>query len=113
MNEITGKEFIEYKQSYLINKDAVIKTIITHISQNGMSRHITPLWANEHGDIINLSHIMSDILGWRLNKQGSAVVVGGCGMDMGFHLVYSFSRAWFAKDGKQGDVGYWLKQEWL
>ena len=34
------------------------------------------------------------------------VGVGGCGMDMGFHLVYTLSRELF-------DDGYYVKHEWL
>jgi hypothetical protein len=36
----------------------------------------------------------------------NGIRVGGCGMDMGFHLVYTLSRALF-------DDGYYVKHEWL
>jgi hypothetical protein len=44
--------------------------------------------------------------GFRLNKNGNGLVVGGCGMDMGFHAVYTLSRILY-------NDGYALKQRWL
>jgi hypothetical protein len=55
--------------------------------------------------------------------KNNGVKVAGCGMDMGFHLIYSLSYALFPKgtDAPHGtrngvpdsDGGYALKHEWL
>jgi hypothetical protein len=37
--------------------------------------------------------------------------VGGCGMDMGFHLVYTLASVLFPEDRKTG--GYKLNHEWI
>lgn len=103
---------------------ATIYTVIKHVSKSGMSRRISALAVRE-GEICNISSIVSDVLEWRYNGEGS-VVVGGCGMDMGFHLVYSLSSRLFPDgfavtgEGRNGDTsghdkdgGYALKQRWL
>jgi hypothetical protein len=75
-----------------------------------MSRRITPLIIL-NGEVANISSIVSDVLEWRYNDEGS-VVVGGCGMDMGFHLVYCLSSVLFRGETEK-DAGYALKQRWL
>jgi len=50
-------------------------------------------------------------IGTLTEKNGQRVLrVGGCGMDMGFHIVYSLSLALY---GSANDGGYTLSQEWL
>lgn len=61
-------------------------------------------------------------LGYRIGKHGG-IVVGGCGMDMGFHLVYNLGRTLWptGTDNPHGrrnghpdsDGGYALKHGWL
>lgn len=53
-----------------------------------------------------LSWYVAKALGYRFSEDTEALVVGGCGMDMGFHVVYSLSYALF------GD-GYALNQKWI
>jgi len=45
------------------------------------------------------------LLNWRLTKN-DAVFVSGCGMDMGFHLIYTLAS-------KLYDDGYAIKQSWV
>ena len=40
------------------------------------------------------------------------LVVKGCGMDMGFHVVYTLSSLLF-RDTAKGDAGYCLNHAWL
>lgn len=136
-----------------------IYTILDHVSSSGMSRAIRvvlpqiryaydtegvdptaiidgkptgvdflhPNWAV--GTVLGLKH-------WKRNGQEQdALILSGAGMDMGFHLVYSLSRALFPDgfacigDGcpsndhsngdrdytphQHGDGGYCLKHRWL
>lgn len=59
------------------------------VSRDGMSRRIG-LYAVVEGRIMRLSYRTAQVLGYRL-KEG-AVVVGGAGMDMAFHVVYCLSQ---------------------
>ena len=101
-----------------------ICTILRHVSRSGMMREIS-LKAIVNGQIIGLDYSASAILGW---GRGNGIKVSGCGMDMGFHLVYCLSRALYpagfklAKGayGRNGDTsgydkdgGYALRQRWI
>jgi len=73
-------------------------TVLTHVSSSGMSRRIKVLAQDGRANrnpIRDISWLVADALGYKWNGEGS-VVVGGCGMDMGFHVVYSLSRVLFA-----------------
>jgi hypothetical protein len=93
-----------------IKPGATVYTVLKHVSKSGMSRRIVPLIVHPDGEIMNISGIVSDVLEWRWHDDGS-VVVGGCGMDMGFHLVYCLSSTLFR--GQGNDSGYALKHCWL
>jgi hypothetical protein len=92
-----------------------VYTVMTHVSRSGMLRHIKPL-AHYKGEVVNVSWDVARALDWQMNKDRDAVKVDGCGMDMGFHLVYSLSYALF-RDSAQIDSrqqsGYLLNQRWL
>ncbi len=85
-----------------------VYTVLRNVSKTGMSRRIAPLIVHD-GHIINISAIVSDVLEWRWNDEGS-VIVGGCGMDMGFHLVYCLSSTLFRE--RMADAGCALKHSW-
>ena len=69
-----------------------VHTVLGHVSRSGMQREIH-LYKLHAGDADYLSGYVSTALGLRLGKRG--VVVGGCGMDMGFHLVYELGAKLF------------------
>lgn len=116
-----------------------VYTILRDVSRSGMSRKISLLTFKD-GRPVWLSYSASNVLGLRLNKNGSdSVTVGGCGMDMGFHLVYNLGRVLWPGglcDGSRNrkcktktphgpvlgstdkhhtytDSGYALKHQWL
>lgn len=110
-----------------------VYTICRHVSSSGMSRVISlvvVLPPKKKGDRVSMIHpnyAAAAVLGYPLvTKNGhDGIRVGGCGMDMGFHLVYNLGRAlWPNGDGKftrdrngdtgpETDGGYLLRQEWL
>jgi hypothetical protein len=115
------KEEFEYAKKQLLehylNEGDTIYTIIRSVSSSGMSRTIS-LKVARGGQILDLTYFASIVLGWSLvEKNGSrALRVGGCGMDMGFHTVYTLARVLF-RDKYEGqanavDAGYLLKQAW-
>jgi hypothetical protein len=85
-----------------------------------MSRTIS-LKVAKGGQILDLTYYASVLLGWKLVEvNGSrALRVGGGGMDMGFHTVYTLSRVLFKSPSAQydatsnPDAGYLLNQAWL
>lgn len=113
-----------------------VYTILRNVSRSGMSRDIS-LVVFDGDRKYTLDWSVARILDYPLSK-GEGVKVGGCGMDMGFHVVYSLSSVLFKDfrcigDGcqsndhfngdfdrskenigrKHSDGGYALSQEWL
>lgn len=90
-------------------RGSTVHTICRHVSRSGMQREIGLVVIRVDGKRIETLHpnnAASKVLGWRLSKDRDALIVGGCGMNMGFHTVYELAAA------IHGD-GYALSQEWL
>jgi hypothetical protein len=86
-------------------KGSTAYTTVVHVARSGMSRHIKVFVAPKKGVIQDVSGYVADYLDWRYTKK-EAVFVGGCGMDMGFHLIYTLSSVLY-------DDGYAIKQSWV
>ena len=63
---------------------------LNHVSRSGMSRSITPLVFIDD-EPRYLTHAACVLLDQSRDKY-DGVAVSGCGMDMGFNLVYTLSR---------------------
>lgn len=113
-------------------------TVVRHVTSSGMTRWID-VYKLVDGDRVYLSHAAAHATGRKVNNRNhDGVECGGCGMDMGFDLVYSVSRAMFpdgfdcigdgcpsndhsndrgarnySPDRHHTDGGYALKQRWL
>lgn len=103
-----------------------VYTVLRHVSSSGMTRHISVM-IMEDGQPRQIDWSVSVILRDRLAKR-EGIIVGGCGMDMGFHLVYSLGRALYPEGfklpegtrGRNGDTsghdrdgGYAFNHRWL
>jgi len=107
-----------------------VYTILRHVSKSGMSREIGVVILKGKGETVDLhpNFLIATACGDKLNTRGDGIKVSGCGMDMGFHLVYNLGRVLFPKGfklpkgrhGRNGDTsgydqdgGYALTQRWL
>lgn len=70
---------------------ATVYTTVKHVSRSGMQREIS-VHAVENGEIVWLSGLVAKATGNRLGKR-DGIVIGGCGMDMGFAIVHELSYA--------------------
>lgn len=78
-----------------------IYTTLRHVSRSGMQRVIDvhvirdnePRW---------LGLLVAKALEYRFNDRKQGVVVGGCGMDMGFHLVNNLGYRLYGRKVKEG-----------
>lgn len=86
---------------------------LKHVSRSGMLREIS-LHSVVDGSLTWLSGYAARALGDRLGKR-DGILIGGCGMDMGFALVYNLSHALYGdgyaclgepKDGKRCPSNY-------
>ena len=104
------KHAIEFLTKTLKPGDTVY-TVLKHVSQSGMTRLISAYIVVD-GRIVDISWHISHVLDWHRAENGG-VKVGGCGMDMGFHMVYSLSYVLFKNDNNKSDAGYTLNQTWM
>mgnify|MGYP001574902063 CR=1 FL=1 len=117
----------------LLKPGSTVYTVLRHVAKSGMTRWIDlyvikgnePVWITGYaGQALGTPQSRSD---W---EKSRGLRVGGCGMDMGFHLVYNLSRVMFpdgfvpSKAGRYGrngasadqldkDGGYALNHKWL
>jgi hypothetical protein len=88
-----------------------VTTTIKHVTRSGMGRVIAVIGYNaEKGRVLNVSHDVARVLGWRYDNDRRGVFVDGCGMDMAFHLTYTLSRALYAASDGGERSGYLLNQ---
>lgn len=90
----------------IMPKESKIYTILRKVASSGMSRNISVVVIDDGvpRDVSWL--VLAAGIGHKPANSGEGVRVGGCGMDMGFSLVYDL--AWTLYND-----GYSLSQSWL
>lgn len=110
-----------------------VYTVLRSKSRSGMSRRID-LYTIDPGGVTKPSKVLPKgysypprlryLSGYAavlldIRRSDDGLKVDGCGMDMGFSLVYNLSSVLFPRidqDGKANDkrgAGYALRQEWI
>lgn len=95
-----------YLEDYMSRTDR-IGTYVTRVSPSGMSRNILCLIKTDNG-VYNLSYDIAKALGWRYSESTRSVIVEGCGMDMGFHVVSCVSSLLYGHDKYDQIKQYWI-----
>lgn len=127
-----SKEAVENELAYLrsiLKPGSEVYTTVKSVAKSGMSRTMT-LHVVLDGEIRGITYSAAVVLGKPAQRDGT-IRVHGCGMDMGFHIVYTLSRILFPDGfipaeagheyGRNGvpatdldkNGGYALKQRWL
>jgi len=139
---MTKKEKDQYKSDAIAYLKKVLKpgsncyTTLNGVSSSGMRRYISVVipctitkFDKKKLGIMNITHYVANACGLRLHRN-KGLIVDGCGMDMGFHIVYNLGRTLFPnggslKDtnvirrhqeegrGKEIDGGYLLNHDWV
>lgn len=115
---------------------STVSTILRHVSSSGMSRSISPIICTDDGPW-DLTFLAVRAGVGKFDPKNGGVKMSGCGMDMGFALVYGLSRMMYpeghpctgdrcpSNDHSNGDRdytpghvvhrdgGYAVKQRWL
>ena len=97
MTTIKEKEREEARQHLLelLKPGDTVYTVLRHVSRSGMFRVIS-LHVMREGQPYDISWQAAKLLeGYSENHHGCKA--SGCGMDMGFHLVYNLSYTLFPK----------------
>ena len=69
-----------------------VYTKITHVSRSGMSRSIECYLAQGRDNLTDITWSIARATNARLDPRHGGIIMGGCGMDMGFALVYNLGR---------------------
>jgi hypothetical protein len=127
------EEAIAILRKLKVRPGTLVYTTVNHVSRSGMSRRIS-CFLPTGKEIRNITRFVATVIGCRVHHDGG-MVVGGCGMDMGFRVVYELASVMFhdgfdcvgercpANDHRNGDRnydkhhhrngGYALRQQWL
>lgn len=132
MAKITKAQLAEIEASRenlreLLKPGDEVSTIVRHVSKSGMMRVIA-LKVFKDNRVYDISYNAAIATGHKLHPKYDGIKIEGCGMDMGFELVYQLGRALYPKGfeladnqyGRNGDKsgfdtdgGYALKHRWL
>jgi hypothetical protein len=106
--ELAKRELLE---NYLNGDSVTVYTVLRSVSSSGMTRKIS-LKVAEGSSIYDITHLAAKALGEKIADANghNSIKVNGCGMDMGFHLVYGLSSVLYAG---QERAGYVLSHRWL
>ena len=88
--EATAKA-IEYLRAEL-TPGRTVYTKITHVSRSGMSRSIECYLAQGRDNLTDITWLVARATNSRVDNNHGGIIMGGCGMDMGFGLVYNLGR---------------------
>jgi hypothetical protein len=89
---------------------STVYTMLHHVSRSGMRRRIG-LRAISGDSMLYLDSLAARALGEPRPEDG--LVVDGCGMDMGFNLVYCLSVRLYCPNDYDQDAAYALNQRWI
>lgn len=108
----------------LLKPGDTVYCLLRNVSRSGMSRVIDLVIHTKQGPR-TLGYLAARAVDMPFDRDRGGVKVGGCGMDMGFHLVYELAYClfkedprlakWQAKQNERGprDAGYALSHRWL
>ena len=99
---------VDYSKEMLLTnfpKGSEVHLIVRQVSRSGMYRHIS-VHGIKDNNVSYYSYHVAKVLNWAYKDKTNAVGVGGCGMDMGFHMVYTLASVLY------GD-GYALKERYI
>ncbi len=136
MSKVSDRERESARETLrdILKPGMTVYTVLRHVSRSGMSRQIDVIHMQD-GSPRWLSRLVSKAVGIPFSEKKESLTVGGCGMDMGFHVVYELSSALYgqgfecigegcrANDHSNGDRdysphmhrdgGYALSQRWI
>lgn len=93
----------------LLQPGDTVSTILRSVSRSGMSRRISLVIAREN-EVVDITWDAARAMGDNVKQGGKYVqdagmVVNGCGMDMGWNLVYNLSATLFPDGFAPSEVG--------
>jgi hypothetical protein len=115
------KEYARGALRAMLKPGQTVHCVLRSRARSGMSRSISLLIVHK-GELRNIDTLAADACGYSLAKD-EGIHMPGCGMDMGFALVYALGRAVWptgtrkphgTRNGSPDkDGGYALKSSWV
>lgn len=109
----------------IMRERPTIYTTLNHVSHSGMFRLISCYYIRDREPLC-IDHLVSLISGYHQDASRKGLRVTGCGMDMGFAVVYDFSHClhrqgyrlrkrevFMNEKSYRKDGGYALRQTWM
>lgn len=87
-----------YLKKTLTENDEILYQV-THVAKSGMSRHIK-FYVIKNNELLGLTYSICNALDYKYKHNTNSLFIRGCGMDMGFHVIYNLSRDLF-NDGSK------------
>jgi hypothetical protein len=119
--KVARKEYARSELRKLITPGQTVYCTLRSVSSSGMSRTIS-LHIIDNGTLRGIDNLAADATDTKRAKR-DGLIMGGCGMDMGFALVYSLGYALWpngtpkphgVRNGTpDSDGGYALKHSWV
>lgn len=123
--EENKKKVLKDLKEILEKGNRKVYCILRHVSSSGMNRRISFFSINNNKPICLDWYIEKTDLGYKPDRRKDGLRIGGCGMDMGFSVVYKVGNIVYPNGdgktitGRNGDTkpetngGYLLKHIWL
>lgn len=94
MNKVERQESID-RLKEIVEPGDTIDCILRHVSKSGMMRRISFVKIKD-GESISLDYLIARACDYKRNLNHEGLTVRGCGMDMGFSVVYDLSSTLYA-----------------
>jgi len=130
--EIEKEEAIKELRAVFKQSNHIVYTNIEHVSKSGMMRYISAFVIGKDRQPYHINHLIAKLGHFKratLKSHYEGLKVYGCGMDMGFELVYTTSSIVFGSLTKkqivsitkprtrngipEASAGYVLRQKWI
>ena len=90
MYTVTYKNGDIDETKFAFTSDSKIYAVVRGVSKSGMTRRLS-FFMVEDSELINITHVIAQALGKKLNDQEWSFRVSGCGMDMIAHTLDVFA----------------------
>lgn len=85
----------------VIKPGETLHTVLRHVSKSGMSRSISIIQV-KGGKTHDWSYLVAKAIGEKIDQNHDGIKISGCGMDMGFALVYQLSAVLYGYGSERG-----------
>lgn len=86
-----------FSEDIAAGKPPVVYTVLKHVSRSGMLRKIDAFYIKDNVPV-TLNFYIEKLGLFKRHKNNDDIVVHGCGMDVGFEVVYTLSSVLY-RDG--------------